>query len=196
MDRGISRIFIGIIAFILLMITIVVILASGGGSKPSTKAPTAVTLKALPDYASTNATVSMETQGRVVGDEDYRTVRVTIGRDQREVQIMQGYSGNVISNKVYYNTQAAYDVFLRSIRGSGFTIKLKNTKYGPDERGICPLGNRYIFTLSQNNDDLSRLWGSSCGTATGTFGGSRSVITTLFQAQIPDYSTVTSGVRL
>jgi hypothetical protein len=188
-----NRIFIGIVAFILLMITVVAILSSGG-SKPKT--PTGVVLKPLPDYANTDATVSMETQGRVVGDENYRAIVITIGRDERDLQVIQGYSGNVIQSKTFYNTQAAYDVFLRSINGGGFTAKLKATKYTADERGVCPLGNRSIYTLSQNNEDLSRLWGTTCGPKVGTFAGSQSLMQQLFRAQIPDYSKLVQNVQL
>ncbi len=190
-----NRIFIAIVAFILLMITAVAILSSGGSKPKTIKTPSGVTLKALTDYANTDATVSMEVDGRVNGDESHRAVRITIGRDQRSLQVIQGYSGNVIESKTFYNTQPAYDVFLRAIKGGGFTLKLKNTKYS-DEKGICPLGDRYIFTLSQDNDDLSRLWGSSCGTAVGTFGGSRPLMQQLFQAQIPDYAKLTQQVQL
>lgn len=188
-----NRIFIGLVAFILLMIAVVAILSNGGSNKPKT--PTGITLKALPDYANTDATVSMEIDGRVNGDETHRAIRLTVGRDQRDLQVIQGYSGNVIQSNTFYNTQAAYDVFLRSIRGGGFTLRLKGTTY-TDERGVCPLGDRYIFTLSQNNDDLSRLWGTTCGTKVGTLGGSRSFLQQLFQAQIPDYDKLTAQVQL
>ena len=189
-----NRIFIGIVAFILLMVTLVAILSSGGSKKPA-KTANGITLRLLPDYANTDATVSMEIDGRVNGDESHRAVRVTIGRDQRDFQVIQGYSGRVIESKTFYNTQPAYDVFLRAIRGGGFMSKLKNTKYS-DDRGVCPLGDRYIFTLSENGDDLSRLWGSTCGTKVGTLGGSRSLLQQLFQAQIPDYNKLTAQTVL
>jgi hypothetical protein len=193
-----NKIFFGIIGFILLMIILVAILASGGsGNKPKT-ANNAVTLKSLPSYANTGATVSWTVQGRVNGDEMHRSIRVTVGENERVLQVIQGYNNQVITSQVFPNNSAAYDVFLRSIGGQGFLLKAKPQKppVSDNENGYCPLGYRYIYELNQGNDDLSRLWSSTCGTKVGTFGGAPSTIQSLFQLQIPDYNQLTSEVQL
>jgi hypothetical protein len=190
-----NKIFFGIVGFIILMIIIVAILASGGGKKAPTV--TGVTLKSLPNYSNTGATVSLTTQGRIRGDETYRSIRITVGEQERTVQIIQGYNGQVINSQFYPNNPAAYGVFLRSIGNSGFLARSKTKPASPnDERGQCPLGVRYVFELNQGTDELSRLWSSTCGLKVGTFGGNSSTIQTLFQRQIPDYSKFTSDVNL
>ncbi len=194
-----NKIFFAIIGFILLMIAIVFILISGGGDDKKKPVTTGPTIMSLPNYATTGATVSLTTQGRVNGDETHREIRVTVGRDQRVVQIVQGFNGQVIDSKVYSNNEEAYRVFLKSINGMGFLTRLKAKVPLPnDESGYCPLGLRYVFQLEQGNTSLSRLWASSCGTKVGTFGGSTTNLQSLFRAQIPvkDYSEITSKVAL
>ena len=179
------------------MIIIVAVLAGGGnGDKPKTT--NVVTLKSLPNYANTGATVSWTVQGRVNGDEMHRSIRVTVGENERVLQVIQGYNNQVITSQVFPNNPAAYDVFLRSIGGQGFLLHAKPQKppVSDNENGYCPLGYRYIYELNQGDKELSRLWSSTCGTKVGTFGGAPSTLQSLFQLQIPDYNQLTSGVQL
>jgi hypothetical protein len=173
----------------ILFIIILVMLFSHGGKKPAPINP----IQPLPDYASTDATVTMTTDGIVNGDEMHRQIRITISANQRTLDVIQGYSGQVIETKNFVNSMEAYQVFLKSINNTGFLVK-KKSKAPADYQGQCPLGFRYIFTLNNDGDDLSRLWTSSCGT--GTWGGSLSSMRQLFQNQIPSYSTLTSDVNL
>jgi hypothetical protein len=193
-----NRAAVGFLAFIILIILVMVLIFGGGGTKKQTTKISVPTIMALPDYASTNATTSMTIDGRVNGDELHRAIRITIGQNQRQLDIIQGYSGHVISSQSFYNTQDAYNVFLRAINNSGFLLHAKKTKIAvpADERGLCPLGNRYIFELDQNGSTLSRLWASDCGVAVGTLGGSSSLLQSLFEAQVPKYQTLVGNVQL
>jgi hypothetical protein len=184
------------LAFIAIIIIIVVLIARGGDNPPAEQTPTGTTILPLPEYAGTNAEVSQTIQGIVNGDELHRSIKVTVSSDSRELEIIEGYSGNVISRKTFYNTEEAYAVFLRSINGAGFLAKNSKSKYPADERGQCPLGQRYIFTLNQDDEDLSRTWASTCGKAVGTSGAITSTLLTLFRNQIPNYSQLTSSVNL
>jgi hypothetical protein len=183
------------LAFIAIVIFIVVLLVRGGGT-PDQHTPAGTTLLPLPEYAGTTAEVSQTIQGIVNGDEMHRSIRVTISSDSRQLEIIEGYSGDVISRKTFYNTEEAYAVFLRAINGAGFLAKLPKSKFPADERGQCPLGQRYIFTLNQDDEDLSRTWASTCGRAVGTSGANTSTLLTLFRNQIPNYSSLTSDVNL
>ena len=126
-----------------------------------------------------------------------------IGQNQRELDIIQGYSGHITSTQTFYNTQDSYAVFLRAINGGGFLLRFvpptpKNSKVKvvpapDDERGQCPLSTRDIFELDQDGSSISRLWTSACG---GTFGGNPGLMQTLFQTQIPDYPKLVSTVKL
>lgn len=182
-------IIVGFIIFIAILINLFT-----GGSKP---APTnTVQVKPLPEYASTDATVSFTTDGIVNGDELHRAIRITISSNQRTMDVLQGYNPTVIQSKSFINNQEAYDVFLRAINGSGFLVKTKDSKAVSDERGLCPLGFRYILDLNQDGDDLSRLWASSCGSKVGNSAAAIPTVSQLFQDQIPDYDNLVGQVNL
>ena len=184
------RLFIGFLAIILFIFLLVVLLGHGGKTPVPATHP-----KSLPDYANTSATVSMTTDGVENGDDLHRQIRITIARDSRQLDIIQGYSGQIISKHTYYNTEAAFAVFLRSINYSGFTAANKSGSPA-DYRGLCPLGYRYIFDLNSGGKDISSHWASDCGTNVGTSGGQIGTLQSLFQDQIPGYQTLTENVSL
>ena len=186
------RPFVVLFLVVLLVIAAILLLTGGGDEK---KSPTADSfVKALPDYAITNATVSLTQDGSVNGDDAHRAIRITIGRLQRQLDIIQGYSGKVINSYQFYNSEEAYAVFLRAIDYAGFLTAKKNYKL-TDERGLCPLGTRFIYVLEDRGDEISRLWAASCEKM-GSSNGSKSMLLSLFKAQITDYSKLTSGVDL
>jgi hypothetical protein len=180
--------FLGFIVFIVIMFK----LFTGHAPAPVNTA----VLKPLPAYAGSDATVSFTTDGIVNGDELHRSIRITVSNTQRSVDVLQGYNPQVIQSKSFENNQEAYDVFLRAIGNSGFLLKSKNTKAVTDERGLCPLGFRYILDLNQDGSDLSRLWGSSCGPSIGNAAGAIPTIRQLFEDQIPDYQTIVGPFNL
>lgn len=165
----------------------------GGHKKPAT---TEQTIKPLPDYADTNATVSFTTDGIVNGDDMHRSIRITISANQRQLDVLQGYNPRVISSKTFVNNQEAYSVFLKSIANVGFLAKSKNTSLPANSAGLCPLGFRYIYVLNEDGNELSNLWSSTCGSKSGTSAAITSTLNTLFKYQIPNYSNLVSAVNL
>ena len=189
------------IIFAVVMITLIagILLIFGGHKTPNTSNTAsnnpALVLKPLPDYANTDAVITLTTDGHINGDDLHRQIRITVSQNKRELDIIQGYSGTVVSSQTYYNTEDAYNVFLRSIYLSGFTLNSKAKPAAPaSELGQCATGFRYIFDVNQDGNDLSRLWTSSC--ATGTFGGNSDLVQSLFQAQIPNYQKTADSVEL
>ncbi len=164
------------------------------GHKPKSSKPN-IAVKTLSDYSSTTAQVKLTIDGFINGDDAHRQIRVTVGRDMREIDIIQGYQGHVIKTKTFSNNQAAYDVFLRSLNLASFT-KQRKTKI-TDERGICPLGQRYIYELGgtgSTKTDL-RLWSTACG-GSGTEGGQTPLIRQLFRNQITNYDDFVTTVNI
>jgi len=195
MYRPIGRYLIFGFIFFILIIFIGFKIFGGPREKP-TPTPAGPVVKSLPEYADTYAEVIMTMDGRVVGDDKHRAIKITVDQFQRRIDIIGGYQGNILETHTFTNNQAAYDVFLRSLRTEGFTTRLKATRYPNDERGQCPLGTRTIFELNDSGESLSRLWASTCGSKVGTFGGSTSALQTLFQGQITDYSTLISKAKV
>jgi len=187
-----GRIILYLVGFIIFLVILLKLFT--GGHKPAPT--TGVQVKPLPEYAATDATVSFTTDGIVNGDELHRSIRITISSNQRTLDVLQGYNPSVIQSKSFVNNQEAYDVFLRAIANSGFLVKTKNSKAPTDERGLCPLGFRYILDLNQDGDDLSRLWASSCGSKVGNSAAAIPTVSQLFEDQIPNYENLVGQVNL
>lgn len=174
------------------LLAIFLITSRPSSNKTKTKPPLSQTLK-LPDYSTRNSVVSETTQGRVLGEDQYRAIRVTVNANNRTIDILRGYEGNVLKSESLTNTQAAYDTFLRALDNYGFS-KTKTTTF-PDERGVCALSNRFIYDLQDSGKQVIHSWSASCS-AVGSFAGNGPTVRQLFQNQIPDYNDFVSDVRL
>lgn len=184
---------LGVFAFIILAIVAIVLLSTTTGNRDPNRQE-GERIVNLVDYANTPAAVTLTTQGRIVGQENYREIRVTVSRDQRLVEIISGYNGTVERQQSTPNTPEAFDAFMRALTTTGFTRERDTVQ--KEVRGTCPTGRRFIYGLRQGNDQLVNLWSTSCDNDQGTFGGNDNLTQRLFQNQIPDYSRFVRGVRL
>ena len=148
----------------------------------------------LLDHDNSNSAVVMTIQGRLVGEDKYQAVRITVTQSLRTVDILSGYEENTAKTESFPNTPAAYATFIRALNLSNFTKVRKGMP--TDERGYCPIGNRFIYQLSESGHDVQRLWNDSCSNAEGTFAGSGSLIRELFQGQITDYNKFIVGTNI
>lgn len=162
-----------------------------GGSKP--KAPP-LTPKTLGSYASSDAETVLTIDGPVNADQSHQVVRITVSRDNVTYEQIQGYQNTVVNQQNYASNQDAYVNFLLALAHAGFT-RGDNNPNQSDERGYCALGDRYIFELRQDGNELERYWGTSCGNPK-TYLGNTNLTLMLFQAQVPNYSALIQNVRL
>ena len=191
-----NRSIILFLAVLFLIILGFALILTGGHGNKKTPANSGPAIMALPDYSNTDATTSLTIGGIVNGDEMHRQIRITIGSEERKVDIIQGYGNNVINTQSFYNNPDAYGVFLRSISYAGFLNAIKKPAVTSNPAGQCPLGNTFIYQLNQEGETLSNLWSSTCGVKVGTLGGNSNLLQTLFQNQIPNYNTITQNVNL
>lgn len=152
-----------------------------------------LTVQTLADYANSDAETVMTIDGPVNNVQEHWQVRVTVGRDNVTFEQLQGYSGNVTNMQNFANTQDAYAAFLKSLAHAGFTNGNKDPK-SSDERGFCPIGERYVFQLRENGQDLERYWATSCGNPK-TYLGAFSLTVELFTAQVPNYGILTENLK-
>jgi hypothetical protein len=197
MDR--NYFFRNLVIFLLICFVLIfaVVKIFGGKPKPAPNpAPTAPVVKSLPEYANSYAEVSFTTDGHINGDDKHRAIKITVDQFQRKLDILGGYNYNVVEEHTQANNKEAYEVFLTALKNEGFVVKRTNTKDPKSEVGQCPLGLRKVYELNDSGDVLSRLWGSSCGTKVGTFGGNSGAVQSLFQAQITDYNKIISNAKV
>lgn len=132
--------------------------------------------------------------GSVVGNEEHRSVRITVDPSSRLVEVIQGYNGQVIGSQRTPNTQEAYNAFIAALAGSGF-VRLAERGDRGIEAESCPLGQKFNFEVAPGMSDSFYSWATTCGARLGTFGGNQPTVDTLFKRQIPNYSNFTQNVR-
>lgn len=181
----------------LVVVLIIVVLANliFGGDKKTEETKEVVTLTSYLDSAESNSSVTFVTAGVINGQDMHRQIRIIVTNTTRVLDIIEGYSGKVLSTQSYPNTQEAYREFLSGLFTSGYT-KENPANTNPDVSGRCPLGTRFIYTSAGIPNVPEELWTTSCTTVIGTFGGSADAVTQLFRYQIPDYAGQTSNVNL
>jgi hypothetical protein len=176
---------LGFLATIALVVVVFILVLRGFSSGPK-KEP----IK-LADYAKTTISVQYNLDGEINADQLHRGYRIVIDRSETRIEIYQGYQNNVIKRQVYPNNDNSYINFLRALDLAKFTRGNTDSKAG-DERGVCAIGNRYVYQVEGGEKANQRFWSTSCGG--GTFGGNPTQVRQLFQQQIPDFSKLTSGI--
>ncbi len=147
----------------------------------------------LSDYVTNNnASVEYTVQGPIIALENHRSISIRISPTTRVIDVLTGYQGQVLRSQTYANDNNSYSDFLAALGRTGFTRE-RRLGGNINTQSICPTGNRSFYVINDNNKDVMNLWTASC--TKGTYAGS-TVTNNLFKAQIPDYTTITSGVNL
>jgi len=186
--RTIIAALVGIGIIVLFIVLMVKIFSHNGSSSQSTSID-------LGNYNSNNATVTLLIDGPTNVDQDHRQVKITVGNIQNQIDVIQGYQGNVINTQSYSSNDSAFAAFLQSLQVLNFTKG--NTKSTVDYRGYCPTGERYVYTFNDGQKDLFTYWSTSCNQ--GTFGATNPrQVRQLFIHQIPtvDFGKMTMGIPL
>jgi hypothetical protein len=179
------RYFVGFLITMGLIILLIVLIFGGGGKK--NEVPT--TSKPLTSYVDTDSEVSMTVSGPINAESQHQEYRITVDRNNVTFEKIRGYEGNVVQLKTYDNNRSAYNNFLHALDRANFTSG-DNNKDLADETGLCPLGSRYVFKLTQGGQDLERYWATTCQ-GTKTYLGNFQLTTTLFNLQVPDFQDLT-----
>lgn len=190
-SRKIMAIAVGI-AVVILAIAIIWGFVSWVSNAYQSTQPTTTEQVSLAASADTELVARLTTSGEIVGKEDYKSIRISVSRNKRVLEIMSGYNNAVIDTRSFSNDQAAFESFLLAIEIAGFTESKKGAN--EDERGYCSSGTRTVYEALANVDAQQRLWSGSCSVKVGTFAGDVSAVEDLFEAQIPDYLELVEDV--
>ncbi len=181
---------LAVIGIIVLVIAVIMLIFDG----PDTPTQPNHRQINLTDYADTGARAVYEIEGEINAEELHRTIRISVDRNIRRVEVLNGYNKAVSKTQEFPNTQAAYDEFLHALKNAGYNHRKE--AQATDEKGVCPLGQRYVYQIEEFGDDLIRLWSTSCGKKYGSFAGNASLVQRLFQKQIPEYREFVRDVKL
>lgn len=171
---------------VVLLIIFGIVIVNTGGSK-TVVTPGRKVIK-LSDYKTdNNVSVQMERQGPINALENHRRVQITINPTSRTVEVFSGYQNQLVTSQTLPNDTDSYGQFLAALNRASFTAERK-LKTGVTSESICPTGNRIHYRIIQPGKSIMDLWSASC--STGSFGGSAALSSSLFRAQIPNYSSV------
>lgn len=200
------RYFVGFLISLGLIIVLVLTLFRGGNEQAQTqKTDQAQTQQQeeqqtekpqnnnLSKYAFTNSETIMILAGPIVASDNYREVRVIVRPDNVTFQVVKGYDNQVIDQRSFANNQASYENFLNALQSVGFNQTTEQGLNGA--AGSCPLRQRYIFILNENNTPARQFWSSNC-VGVGNYKGRLNQTIDLFQAQVPNYNDLTEDVDL
>ena len=190
-----ARILIFILVVAGLVWLVVLLFQNVFSSNTSTTNPS--TKLSLESYASSNVVATVYIDGPVVANQDHNAVRITVDRNQSAIEVIKGYDDQVVAQQVFPNSQASYLEFLSALNRANFT-KGKSDPALQDDKGACPFGNRYIYTLTDGSKEILHYWTTSCSGGGGTYSGNASLTRELFIRQIPDraLSAITKDVQL
>lgn len=192
MDKYLFRRILTVVVLFILIIFGFTWLIRKINTKPTT--PGGASKVVLSDIANSPKEVKFVTQGRIVGNETYREIRITVTRSSRVLEIVEGYENTITSRSIFPNNEDAFKTFLSALADAGFTSS-KSYRSNQAPQGTCPTGQRYWYQIIDGVTFEQSLWSNSCNSS-GTFSGKKSTILWLFQNQIPGYDNLIKSVRL
>lgn len=181
------------IIFLTFVVGFVLILMFAFGRRPSSNSTAKNTKKTFTvnEYAERDSKVVATFDGPINGDDAHRSVKITVTRGSRTIDIIQGYEGKVIKTQTFTNNPDAYYDFIHALARVGFGRTRKSDT--ENEVGVCAPGRRFIYEVYDNNDRVARTWAASCNK--GSSLAAPEVVNNLFRMQITDYDKVVSGVK-
>ena len=183
------RFLLGIgLAIALLIILLIVIFSQTS----KTFAPTPKPMAAYSTDPS--AQVAMLIDGPVNAPSLHNQVQVLVSNSVTTINIINGYDGMIKNSANFPMSISAFHVFLRSLEFADYNSGSTSPNLS-QASGICPTGDRYIFTFNAEGRQLERFWTTSCNSA-HTFNGDTGLTLELFEAQVPNYNDLTGNLNL
>ena len=188
--RSLIRSIIVALVSIGMVVLVIVLLIKGFSGKPSSPSSRIN----VGTYAYSSAIATLLIDGPTNIDQNHYQVRISVSNSESEIDVIQGYQGNVTKRQVYTNNSAAFGVFLQALQLQNFS---KGVKAPSDYRGYCPFADRYVYSFSNDQNELFTYWSTTCG-GQGTFQGNPQAVRRLFEQQVPqkDLNNFISGTNV
>ena len=186
---------IGGFGVIIVVATFIALIVAFVGRDPIPDDDTAVDDRiVIRELVDEDSEVVYTTSGRIIADEEYRTIRITVSDSQRRFEILRGYNLAVDERVDLPNTSAAYEEFLHALEQAGYGNVVEGES--TSEQGKCPTNRRHVYRVILDGEEAIRSWSSPCRGERGNFGGNSRLVERLFQGQIPEYRERIRGLRI
>lgn len=140
--------------------------------------------------------VQLTVRGPIVADENFHSYTIAVTPSTRHLTTHNGYLDSVVDKVALSNNVAAYEQFVHALDKAQMWRGTQPVGEGSDVRGVCATGKIFEFSIIHENEEVKRLWTSTCNNARGTLIARHDPIVALFQNQIPDAKTVIRKVKL
>lgn len=102
--------------------------------------------------------VGLSVRGPIVADEDFRSYRIVISPNVRELNVYGGYKETNLDSIKLNNNLPAYEQFVYALD----KVKFMDGTTSYDNKGICATGYIYEFETIKDDKIIKKIWASSC----------------------------------
>ena len=200
--NSLSRFIPILLVIVIMIVAIAAVIAIGrallGGGSSNDSTNTAVTDEGRTALLTvdTSRSVRLTVRGPIVSDESFRSYRVTISPEERDITTYGGYLEKVIETKKFDNNNRAYEELVHALDKR----RMMDGRVLPEEqndlRGICASGQIYQFETLVNGETVRSLWTSDCDGSKGSATANVSEVIDMFLKQIPEGRKIVSGIGL
>ena len=200
--NSLSRFIPILLVIVIMIVAIAAVIAIGrallGGGSSNDSTNTAVTDEGRTALLTvdTSRSVRLTVRGPIVSDESFRSYRVTISPEERDITTYEGYLEKVIETKKFDNNNRAYEELVHALDKRRMMDGRVLTEEQNDLRGICASGQIYQFDTLVNGETVRSLWTSDCDGSKGSATANVSEVINMFLNQIPEGRKIVSGVGL
>ena len=200
--NSLSRFIPILLVIVIMIVAIAAVIAIGrallGGGSSNDSTSTAVTDEGRTALLTvdTSRSVRLTVRGPIVSNESFRSYRVTISPEEREITTFRGYLDEVIDTKKFDNNVRAYEELVHALDKRRMMDGRVLTEEQNDLRGICASGQIYQFDTLVNGETVRSLWTSDCDGSKGSATANVSEVINMFLNQIPEGRKIVSGVGL
>lgn len=205
MDRsGLQRIIPIIIVIIIIVLAATALFSLGrtlfgGGDTPSPQSsntPAASNGKESLKNTNADRSVRMLVRGPIVAGENFHSYMISVTPNSRTMTTYVGYLGQQVDNAQLGNDVKAYEQFVYALSRAKLMDGTPLTGDANNTAGICATGTLYMFDVMQGTNVVQSLWTSTCKGSPGSLKANLQQVSSLFQRQIPNYSTLASKISL
>ena len=200
--NSLSRFIPILLVIVIMIVAIAAVIAIGrallGGGSSNNSTNTAVTDEGRTALLTVDnsRSVRLTVRGPIVSDESFRSYRVTISPEERDITTYGGYLEKVIETKKFDNNNRAYEELVHALDKRRMMDGRVLVEEQNDLRGICASGQIYQFETLVNGETVRSLWTSDCDGSKGSATANVSEVINMFLNQIPEGRKIVSGVGL
>ena len=200
--NSLSRFIPILLVIVIMIVAIAAVIAIGrallGGGSSNNSTNTVVTDEGRTALLTvdTSRSVRLTVRGPIVSNENFRSYRVTISPEERDITTYGGYLEKVIETKKFDNNNRAYEELVHALDKRRMMDGRVLTEEQNDLRGICASGQIYQFDTLVNGETVRSLWTSDCDGSKGSATANVSEVINMFLNQIPEGRKIVSGVGL